>query len=121
MRKESDKFCFLVMMGVRSRGEKILAIEDGFRESTETWKEILRNLKERGLTDTLLLIENGSLGFWAAVRKICPAIREQRCRVHKTLNVLNYLPSLSSPGPRLDPGDLERRDIKKRRRRFRAL
>ena len=93
MRKESDKLCLLVVMGVNSRGEKkILAIEDGFRESAESWKEVLRDLKERGLTDPLLAIGDGALGFWSAVREIFPAIREQRCWVHKTLNILNSLP-----------------------------
>ena len=93
MRKESDKLCLLVVMGVNNRGEKkILAIEDGFRESAESWKEVLRDLKDRGLKDPLLAIGDGALGFWAAVREIFPTIREQRCWVHKTLNILNYLP-----------------------------
>lgn len=93
MRKESDKLCLLVVMGVNNRGEKkILAIEDRFRESAESWKEILRDLKDRGLKDPLLAIGDGALGFWAAVREIFPTIREQRCWVHKTLNILNYLP-----------------------------
>ena len=70
MRKESDKLCLLVVMGANSWGEKkILAIEDGFRKSAESWKEVLRNLKERGLTDPLLVIGDGALGFWAAVRE----------------------------------------------------
>lgn len=93
MRKESDRLCLLVVMGVNARGEKkVLAIEDGFRESSESWKEVLRVLAERGLKPPLLAIGDGALGFWPALREVFPTTREQRCWQHKTLNVLNYLP-----------------------------
>ncbi len=93
MRKKSDKVCLLVVMGVNSRGEKkILALEDGFRESAESCVGGLRDLTERGLPGSLLAIGDGALGFWSAVREIFPNIREQRCWLHKTLNILNDLP-----------------------------
>ena len=93
MRKESDRLCLLVVMGVNAKGEKkILAIEDGFRESSESWKEVLRVLAERGLKSPLLAIGDGALGFWPALREVFPTTKEQRCWQHKTLNVLNYLP-----------------------------
>ncbi|MDA8027539.1 MAG: transposase [Nitrospiraceae bacterium] len=69
MRKESDRLCLLVVMGVNVKGEKkILAIEDGFREPSESWKEVLRVLAERGLKPPLLAIGDGALGFWPALR-----------------------------------------------------
>lgn len=94
-----DKLCLLVVIGVTEQGTKeIVAIEDGFRESTASWLELLTNLRERGLTvSPKLAIGDGALGFWNALRKSYPSCRHQRCWVHKTANVLNKLPKSMQP------------------------
>ena len=87
------------MLGATADGQKeLLAVQDGYRESEQSWSELLLDLKQRGLTlDPDLAIGDGALGFWAAVRKVYPAAREQRCWVHKTANVLNKLPKSVQP------------------------
>ena len=87
----------LVIIGVNERGEKhLLAVEDGVRESTQSWREVLLDLKRRGLTEPpKLAVGDGAMGFWAALEEVCGSTREQRCWVHKTRNVLNYLPKSS--------------------------
>ena len=94
LRGEHGKLCALVVIGVNERGEKhFLAIEDGVRESTQSWREVLLDLKRRGLAvPPKLAVGDGAMGFWAALDEIYPATRHQRCWVHKTANVLNYLP-----------------------------
>jgi transposase-like protein len=94
LRAEGQRLCALVVVGVNDRGEKrFLAIEDGVRESTQSWREVLLDLKARGIdTAPELGVGDGALGFWAALEEIFPATRTQRCWVHKTANVLNYLP-----------------------------
>jgi transposase-like protein len=94
LRAERQKLCVLVVIGVNDRGEKhFLAIEDGVRESTQSWREVLLDLKRRGLTvPPKLAVGDGALGFWAALDEVYPETRHQRCWVHKTANVLNYLP-----------------------------
>lgn len=94
VRLEDERLCFLVVMGATADGRKqLLAVEDGFRESEESWKTLLEDLKRRGLeTDPKLAVGDGALGFWAALRKVFPATQEQRCWVHKTVNVLDKLP-----------------------------
>lgn len=94
LRAEDERLCALVLIGVNERGQKrFLAIEDGVRESKQSWLELLRDLKERGLKlAPNLAVGDGALGFWAALAEIFPATRHQRCWVHKTANVLNYLP-----------------------------
>jgi len=89
-----DKQCILVVMGATSTGKKeLIAVEGGFRESALSWKEILLNLKYRGLSnEPELVIGDGALGFWKAVGEVFPRSKWQRCWVHKTANVLNYLP-----------------------------
>ena len=93
LRAESHRLCVLVVIGVNERGEKhFLAIEDGVRESTQSWREVLLKLKARGLVrPPKLAIGDGALGFWAALDEVYPETRPQRCWVHKTANVLNYL------------------------------
>ena len=90
----NNKQCILVVMGATEDGRKeLIAISDGYRESTQSWRELLLAVKQRGLsTDPKLATGDGALGFWAALREIYPATREQRCWVHKTANVLNKLP-----------------------------
>lgn len=98
LRGTDDRLCALVIIGVNARGEKhFLAIEDGVRESTQSWREVLLSLKSRGLTAPRLAIGDGAMGFWAALEEIFPTTRQQRCWMHKTGNVLNYLPKRSQP------------------------
>ena len=93
LRAEQTKLCSLVMVGVNERGEKrFLAIEDGVRESTQSWREVLLKLKSRGMRSPELAIGDGAMGFWAAQEEVYPQTRQQRCWMHKTINVLNYLP-----------------------------
>jgi len=85
-----------VVIGVNERGEKhFLAIEDGVRESTQSWREVLLKLKSRGMTAPQLAIGNGAMGFWAALEEIYGETRQQRCWMHKTMNVLNCFPKSS--------------------------
>lgn len=96
VRAEKSKLCALVIIGVNERGEKhFLAIEDGVRESTQSWREVLLNLKSRGLTEPKLAVGDGAMGFWAALDEVYPTTGQQRCWMHKTMNVLNCLPKLS--------------------------
>lgn len=99
VRLEQDKVCLLVMIGVRSDGTKeLIALDDGHRESTESWADLLRSCKRRGMRAPVLAIGDGALGFWAAVRTVFPETREQRCWFHKIANVLNALPKSAQPG-----------------------
>jgi putative transposase len=93
LRGEQMKLCALVVIGVNERGEKhFLAIEDGMRESTQSWREVLLKLKSRGMNGPELAIGDGAMGFWAALEEAYPETRQQRCWMHKTMNVLNCLP-----------------------------
>lgn len=97
VRLEDDankKQCILVLIGATADGRKeLIAILDGYRESEQSWSELLLGLKHRGLTMApKVAVADGALGFWAAARKTFPEMREQRCWVHKTANVLNNLP-----------------------------
>jgi len=90
---EQDRLCLLVMIGVRPDGTKeLICVEDGHRESTESWAHVLRDLKRRGMQAPVLAIGDGALGFWAAVRDVWPETREQRDWVHRMANVLDKLP-----------------------------
>ena len=93
-RMAEEKQCVLVIVGADEYGRKeLLAMIDGFRESAESWRELLLDLKRRGLKqDPNLAIGDGALGFWTALREVFATTREQRCWVHKTMNVLNALP-----------------------------
>ena len=95
----NSKQCLLVLMGATADGYKeLITVQDGFRESEQSWKELLLDLKQRGLTTApKLAVGDGALGFWAALRKIFPETKEQRCWVHKTANVLNKLPKSVQP------------------------
>jgi putative transposase len=90
----NDKQCILALMGATEGGKKeLIAITDGYRESTQSWRELLLDVKKRGLSKAPeLATGDGALGFWAALREIFPTTQEQRCWVHKTANVLNKLP-----------------------------
>ena len=94
LRGEQMKLCALVIIGVNDRGEKhFLAIEDGMRESTQSWRVVLLRLKSRGMNGPQLAIGDGAMGFWAALEEVYPETRQQRCWMHKTMNVLNCLPN----------------------------
>jgi transposase-like protein len=98
LRAERQRLCALVIVGVNERGEKhFLAIEDGIRESTQSWREVLLDLKSRGLNAPELAIGDGAMGFWAALEEVFPATRQQRCWMHKTGNVLNALAKSVQP------------------------
>ena len=95
LRAEDAKLCALVLMGVDDCGNKrLLAIEDGNRESTESWKSMLLNLKSRGMSAPKLAVGDGAMGIWSALYQVYPQTRHQRCWVYKTWNVLNQLPKL---------------------------
>ncbi len=90
---EQDRLCLLVIMGARPDGTKeLIAVEDGYRESTESWAALLRDLKRRGMRAPELAVGDGALGFWAAVRDVWSETREQRDWVHVIGNVLDKLP-----------------------------
>lgn len=93
-RMEAAKDCVLVVIGVNEQGQKeLLALEDGFRESKESWLDLINQLKKQGLQKgPQVACGDGALGFWAAVSEAYPKTRHQRCWVHKTANVLNKLP-----------------------------
>src|SRR5271167_3578888 len=98
IRLEDDRLCTLVMIGARPDGEKeLLAVEDGYRESAESWKALLRDLKRRGLAAPVVAVGDGALGFWAAAREVWPETREQGCWCHKLVNVLDKLPHRLQP------------------------
>jgi len=94
VRLDSERQCILVMMGATANGKKeLIAVEDGYRESKESWQTLLRDLKTRGLSvPPSIATGDGALGFWAAVREEWPNIDEQRCWKHKTANVLDKMP-----------------------------
>jgi transposase-like protein len=93
VRLEEARLCTLVVVGVRTDGTKeLVAITDGLRESTESWADLLRDLKRRGMRAPMVAVGDGALGFWAALRKVWPETTEQRCWVHKVANCLNALP-----------------------------
>lgn len=99
VRLAQDKVCLLVMIGVRADGTKeLIALDDGHRESTESWADLLRSAKRRGMAAPVLAVGDGALGFWAAVREVFPQTREQRCWFYKIANVLNALPKSAQPG-----------------------
>ena len=99
IRLEQDRQCILVLMGATAEGRKeLIAVTDGYRESEQSWKELLLDVKARGLeVDPSLAIGDGALGFWKAVRQVWPTTKAQRCWVHKTANVLDKMPKGSQP------------------------
>ncbi|MGH2970060.1 MAG: IS256 family transposase [Solirubrobacteraceae bacterium] len=99
VRLEQDKVCLLVMIGVRTDGAKeLIALADGFRESSESWADLLRSCKRRGMSAPVLAVGDGALGFWKALREVFPQTKEQRCWFHVLGNVLAALPKSAHPG-----------------------
>jgi putative transposase len=94
VRLDEEASCILAVMGADSKGKKeLLAVSDGYRESKVSWREMLLDLKQRGMEEgPKLAIGDGALGFWAALREVFPKCREQRCWVHKTANILDKMP-----------------------------
>lgn len=94
-----DRLCCLVIVGVRPDGRKeLVAVSDGYRESTESWSDLLRSLQDRGLRAPKLATGDGALGFWGALRDVFDGkVAEQRCWVHRTANVLDALPKRLHP------------------------
>ncbi|MDJ0363198.1 IS256 family transposase [Rhodococcus sp. H29-C3] len=99
VRLEQEELCLLVMIGVRADGRKeLVALTDGYRESTESWADLLRSCRRRGMAAPVLAMGDGALGFWKALREVFPSTREQRCWFHKQANVLSCLPKSAHPG-----------------------
>jgi putative transposase len=120
VRLEEERLCALVLVGVRVDGRKeLIAIEDGYRESTESWADLLRDLKRRGMRAPVLAVGDGALGFWAALRDVFPSTGHQRCWVHKRANVVNALPNSAQPAARRMLAEI--RDAEDREHAERAL
>jgi len=99
VRLEDDRSCILIIIAVDSKGNKeLLAVSDGYRESSIAWKELLLDLKRRGLpAGPKLAVGDGGLGFWSALSEVFPSTERQRCWVHKTSNILDKLPKSIQP------------------------
>ncbi|MGW4783516.1 IS256 family transposase [Streptomyces sp. NPDC004230] len=98
IRLEEAKAAVLVLMGVRADGTKeLIAMTDGYRESSEAWAGLLRDCARRGMRAPVLAVGDGELGFWNALSEVFPDTRHQRCWVHKTANVLDALPKSAQP------------------------
>lgn len=99
IRLEEHRQCILVVMGATAEGKKeLVAVQDGYRESEQSWRELLLDLKARGLeVDPEVAVGDGALGFWKALPQVFPTTRAQRCWCHKTMNVMNYLPKGEQP------------------------
>jgi putative transposase len=101
VRLEQARLCCLVIVGVRADGTKeLVAVADGERESTDSWAEVLRDLRRRGMRAPVVAVGDGALGLWAALRDVFPATRHQRDWVHKLANVLGCLPAAVQAGAR---------------------
>jgi len=99
IRLQEHKLCLLVMIGVRADGRKeLVALADGYRESTESWADLLRDAARRGMRAPVLAAGDGALGFWGALREVFPQTKQQRCWFHKIANILGALPKSAHPG-----------------------
>ena len=103
VRGDHPKVCVLVVMGVDEDGEKhLVALDDGIRESAQSWRELLLDAQSRGLSAPQLAVGDGALGFWGALDEVFPTTRHQRCWMHKSGNVLNYLPTTTQAKAKVD-------------------
>lgn len=114
VRLDEERSCILVVIGANFQGEKhLLAVRDGYRESKQSWKEVLLDLKHRGMEhDPKLLIGDGGLGLWAALPEVFPTTKSQRCWVHKTANVLDTMPTSVQGRAKAMLHDIYRADTK---------
>ncbi len=114
VRLDEERSCILVVIGANFQGEKhLLAVRDGYRESKQRWKEVLLDLKHRGMEhDPKLLIGDGGLGLWAALPEVFPTTKSQRCWVHKTANVLDTMPTSVQGRAKAMLHDIYRADTK---------
>jgi transposase-like protein len=120
VRLDEERLCCLVIVGVRTDGTKeLVAIADGYRESTESWADVMRDLKRRGMRAPMLAVGDGALGFWGALRDVFPETRAQRCWVHKVANVLNTVPKSVQPTARRMLAEI--RDAEDRDHALRAI
>jgi putative transposase len=120
VRLEEADLCALVMVGVRADGSKeLVAIADGLRESTESWADVLRDLKRRGMRVPVLAVGDGALGFWGALPQVFPQCRHQRDWVHKLANTLGALPKSAHPSAQRMLADI--RDAEDREHAVRAI
>ncbi|MFE6456754.1 IS256 family transposase [Streptomyces cinereoruber] len=98
IRLDQAKAAVLVVIGVRADGTKeLVAMADGYRESSESWAGLLRDCARRGMRAPVLAVGDGALGFWKALREVFPDTREQRCWVHKTANIMDAMPKSAQP------------------------
>ena len=101
VRLEEHRLCLLVLVGVRADGRKeLVAITDGYRESVESWADLMREARRRGMRAPVLAVGDGALGFWGALAEVFPATKAQRCWFHKAANVLGAMPKTAHPGAR---------------------
>ena len=120
VRLGEERLCCLVIVGVRADGTKeLVAVADGYRESTESWADLLRDLRRRGMQAPVLAVGDGALGFWGALSEVFPATRHQRDWVHKAANVLNALPTSVQPTARRMLAEI--RDAEDREHALRAV
>jgi putative transposase len=120
VRLEEARLCALVIVGVRVDGTKeLVSITDGHRESTESWADVLRDLKRRGMRAPVLAVGDGALGFWGALGEVFPDTTHQRCWVHKMANVMNALPKSAQPAARAALAEM--RDAEDRKHAQKAL
>ena len=115
VRLDSERSCILVIMGADAEGNKeLIAVTDGYRESSEGWRELLVNLKHRGLRySPKLAVGDGALGFWKALDEVFPGTRRQRCWVHKTANILDKMPKSVQSKAKTMIHDMYQADTKK--------
>src|SRR6516165_8251473 len=107
VRLDQQKLCLLVMIGVRADGRKeLVALADGYRESSESWADLLRDCRRRGMTAPVLAVGDGALGFWKALREAFPDAREQRCWFHVSSNIIAALPKSAHPGAKTAPVEI---------------
>ena len=107
LRAEQQRLCALVIIGMNAQGEKhFVAMEDGVRDSTLSWREVLSKLQARGLQGPVLAIGDWAMGFWAAVEEVYPTTQSQRGWCHKPRNVLNTIPTSRQPKAKQPTDDL---------------
>ena len=120
VRLDEARLCVLVIVGVRADGTKeLVSITDGHRESTESWADVLRDVKRRGMRAPVLAVGDGALGFWGALSDVFPDTTHQRCWVHKMSNVMNALPKSAQPAARAALSEV--RDAEDREHALKAL